>query len=87
VIVQKSINSTFGVAKESQRMVEAVNNPPEDQCNLQKLRRHLNDGSLAAKLVDATAAADPAHLQEALKGVISDRLADVRQNHGGSSDQ
>ena len=49
---------------------------PQD--NIERLLKHLKNGSLAARLVDAHRTADAGDPVEALRAVLKERLAQVR---------
>ena len=53
---------------------------PEDTTvtNIERLRGHLKDGTLAAKLVDTYRASAPEKRAEALKAIAEARLAEIR---------
>ncbi len=46
--------------------------------NIERLRRHLKEGTLAAKLVDAYRASGPEERTAALKAIAEARLAEIR---------
>lgn len=51
------------------------------QSNFERLLTHLGKDSLAAKLVEAYAAADGADRATAIKAVADDRLTELKRSH------
>lgn len=53
---------------------------PDDSTttNIELLRRHLKNGTLAARLVDAYRASGPEERSETLKDIARTRLAEIR---------
>lgn len=53
---------------------------PDDSTatNVEHLRRHLKDGTLAARLVDTYCACKPEERSEKLKAIAETRLAEIR---------
>jgi hypothetical protein len=49
--------------------------------NIERLRRHLKDGTLAAKLVDTYQASAPEERAVALKTIAEARLSEIRAAH------
>lgn len=48
------------------------------EMNIERLRRHLKDGTLAAKLVDTYQASAPEERAVALKAIAEARLSEIR---------
>lgn len=59
---------------------EGENKPAEALTNSERLLRHLKEETLASRLVQTHA--DTGGSLEALKGVLADRLDEVRRDHG-----
>ena len=62
-------------------MPAVQNKETKRQDNIERLLKHLKEGSLAAKLVHAHGAPDPA---ESMKAVLRDRLQQVSGNFDGT---
>jgi len=58
----------------------------EPKNNSERLLTHLEDGSLAARLVRAHRNSDPAHRAESMKAVLQERLERVRGSIDGTED-
>jgi len=72
-------NSKIGEMLEMLDKVEPKNNPDD-------LLMHLEDGSLAARLVRAHGNCDPANPTESMKDIIQERLQQVRRSIDGTED-
>jgi hypothetical protein len=63
-----------------------MNSPASSPTNLDRLRERVKKGGLAVRLVDAQKGAKPGGETAALRQVVVDRLAELRNKHAGIAD-